>query len=866
MKKQTYDPNNFNVFDEIETIECEEQTKITLTLNLSGLKRKLNSSKNPKDSILIAKEKKNSNTITLSFNEIINKMVTGSTWFPSLYKVNRNKSKTNKLWEASQIIGLDFDNGITPEIIKNNLYQIGVIPNIIYSTFSDKPSHRKFRVVIILNEIITDKVLYKSILNWFKHVFDNVDKATFDLARMFFGGTKLIYQDSSLNKTTFIKELIMNDLETNLTKKAQKYPSGYIYYNQVGKNAKKVLSSQKTLTNLEWLKLLKENDIDIHPIHNIVRRFNWEYAIENNKELNAFVNSHLSYHKLLYIVRNLLWINGGEKFLKDTIKLNNSKGISHYNKSDIQLIKNLKQSKYNGNLEFFKECKPEKDYIIHQLREPLNKITLKEAEMKLENFFTEILNSNDTNIHIIKVPTGLGKTRLLENIENKNMVLAFPNHSLKDEVSNRIKNASHNNKFVTTPEFPELSDRLMKEVNYLYQVGLSDEVSTLLTKTLKDRNSNEIDKENIKQYRNSIKLAYKGNVNVITTHQMTQFVDFKQDTIIYDEDPFQNIIKMGTLKGSDLITLVKSLKNSSSLLSSFVNMLLERLKSNIGVYFYNNIKATSKTKDVLVKELLKNKTYSSAIISAIFSEVIYMDIDPKDDFSNLMNVINNSTIHFTTKHNLKSNKKIIILSATASEQIYKELYGDRVKFYSIDNVETKGRIIQDTRYTYSQSSLNNIKGYSVKHIKKELPNENIPVLTFSKQLGKFKNPIKDMYFGKLTGFDTYKGEDIAVVGTPYYPEWSYMLLAMSLSKTTEIYHQHGYTKQEIEYGGYKFNINTFQDPLLRSLQLEMVTSELIQAIGRARILRENCTVYLFSRIPIEGAEQKYVRKSGKIFE
>ncbi len=46
----------------------------------------------------------------------------------------------------------------------------------------------------------------------------------------------------------------------------------------------------------------------------------------------------------------------------------------------------------------------------------------------------------------------------------------------------------------------------------------------------------------------------------------------------------------------------------------------------------------------------------------------------------------------------------------------------------------------------------------------------------------------------------------------------------------------------------------------------MVTSELIQAIGRARILREKCTVYLFSRIPIDGAEQKYVRKSGKVFE
>lgn len=46
-----------------------------------------------------------------------------------------------------------------------------------------------------------------------------------------------------------------------------------------------------------------------------------------------------------------------------------------------------------------------------------------------------------------------------------------------------------------------------------------------------------------------------------------------------------------------------------------------------------------------------------------------------------------------------------VLSATANEEIYRHLFGDRLRFSDLSNVETVGVIEQDTTYSYSRHSL-----------------------------------------------------------------------------------------------------------------------------------------------------------------
>ena len=59
--------------------------------------------------------------------------------------------------------------------------------------------------------------------------------------------------------------------------------------------------------------------------------------------------------------------------------------------------------------------------------------------------------------------------------------------------------------------------------------------------------------------------------------------------------------------------------------------------------------------------------------------------------------------------------------------------------------------------------------------------------------------------------------------------------------------------QEIEYHKCKFWFNTYDNKFLRNVQLWYINSELEQAVGRARILRNKCTVYLYSNFPMKQA-------------
>lgn len=47
---------------------------------------------------------------------------------------------------------------------------------------------------------------------------------------------------------------------------------------------------------------------------------------------------------------------------------------------------------------------------------------------------------------------------------------------------------------------------------------------------------------------------------------------------------------------------------------------------------------------------------------------------------------------------------------------------------------------------------------------------------------------------------------------------------------------------------------SFKDLDMRNLQFYFLESELEQAVGRARLLRHPCTVYLFSNFPCRQAE------------
>lgn len=109
---------------------------------------------------------------------------------------------------------------------------------------------------------------------------------------------------------------------------------------------------------------------------------------------------------------------------------------------------------------------------------------------------------------------------------------------------------------------------------------------------------------------------------------------------------------------------------------------------------------------------------------------------------------------------------------------------------------------------------------------------------------------EEPHFGDAQGYDKYKGKDLAVVGTPHMLTAYYKLLGQKLGYHTDDM----LCRRRIEEDGYSFTFMTFAGEDMRNLQLAFIKTELEQAVGRARVLRCDCTVYVFSNYPCEQAD------------
>lgn len=106
----------------------------------------------------------------------------------------------------------------------------------------------------------------------------------------------------------------------------------------------------------------------------------------------------------------------------------------------------------------------------------------------------------------------------------------------------------------------------------------------------------------------------------------------------------------------------------------------------------------------------------------------------------------------------------------------------------------------------------------------------------------------ELHFGNTEGSNSLEGEDILVIGTPYHAEFLYKLTAFALG--IDFNEDEEMKTQTVEHNGYRFLFRTYGNEGLRAVQFWMLESELEQAVGRARLLRNRCEVHLFSNFPL----------------
>jgi len=99
-----------------------------------------------------------------------------------------------------------------------------------------------------------------------------------------------------------------------------------------------------------------------------------------------------------------------------------------------------------------------------------------------------------------------------------------------------------------------------------------------------------------------------------------------------------------------------------------------------------------------------------------------------------------------------------------------------------------------------------------------------------------------------------EGKDILVIGTPYHAEFLYKLTAFTMGLDFD---EDAVMKEQlVTHNGHRFWCNTYEDAVLRDIHFWMMESDLEQAVGRARLLRNDCIVRLFSNFPLSQTQIK----------
>ena len=148
---------------------------------------------------------------------------------------------------------------------------------------------------------------------------------------------------------------------------------------------------------------------------------------------------------------------------------------------------------------------------------------------------------------------------------------------------------------------------------------------------------------------------------------------------------------------------------------------------------------------------------------------------------------------------------------------------------------------------------------AVEKIKKESPGIK-NMITFKSYKEKFEKEGFNVVcnYGKCQGLNTYEGQDLIVAGTPNMDERVYLLLAATILKDVALFKNQDY--MNVQRNGFEFYFNSYEkhdnsveSNLLREIQFMYIENDLIQAVGRSRLLNHDCTVHLYSNFPLIGA-------------
>ena len=806
----------------------EEIKKITYTITIDPRTQLVKPPKNDIEFGIITNNLKTITEVTIDDFQKITSQPLSFTWFGGTF----TGSVCNENWYQQSVFALDFDKGlISVEDAIKRLNDIDIFPQLWYITLSSSKRLLKFRIVLFLDTPILYIQHRDNIVEGLLSMFPEADQSCNNAGRIFLGGI----ESHIINYNPISAQILLDRMCINIITKDKGRVRNL---NRPTNDSSCKLGEKEDLLYSIYKKYQNSptgtSDFNSSFTNYVVgqTKLDFEKARKNVKILDEFLKGTWLYHNELFgLATNMKYIRGGMKLMKNTMIKYNELGVTEYTENNFNILKYVnnvdyypqvihKFSKYKEDDELYDIISATKNIRGHiETIEPINKMSLLEAEKLFQESFTEAINDTANNIYLFVLPTAIGKTESLTNI---NATIAAPTNDLKNEIGERMKV-----EYVKTPDPIKFeNESINRKIDYFYRIGKPKKVISVLHDiTISDSSLySDIDRNKASEYLNNVKKANNSNKAVLTTHARALYSSFNNDTIIFDEDPINSLIEIKQMDITDLRKI--SYQNNSA---SDLNNVIDMLESSNKMVIY-----PTPVMVINIEEMIENVSMASIETNVFdfFLSSYYM----RDD-------IQPHIIHYVIKRQLPENKKIIILSATLSIYIYKKLFGERLKIIDIKDVEQLGEVIQ---YTKRSCSRNTLKNY-IRDVNQLIGDK--PVLTFKSYGAKFNNAIDEMYFGNCSGYDSLKGKDIAVVGTPHRNNVQYLMTAKILEidfKTTDI----TMSFQKIEHNGFRFMFYCFDNIELREIQLSFIESDLIQSVGRARTLREPARVEVYSNFPL----------------
>ena len=342
---------------------------------------------------------------------------------------------------------------------------------------------------------------------------------------------------------------------------------------------------------------------------------------------------------------------------------------------------------------------------------------------------------------------------MLTNASDAFMIVV-PTHDLKDEVYNRALNMGVRN-IMAMPRLPILSDEIQAIINHYYDIGAGKlaihEYRSLLEKL--DRHSD--DYAEIKQYLDKVDEILEFSGHIILTHERFLYLSQNSDAmrrhrIIIDEDIKQAMFTVDAVNRNDIRKAMQKpyIRSNPKLYDK-----LERTVKGNGIIRFNN-----KIEPYLDMELVSQLEDVNGNVLELLSA---------------KEVIINNNITCYLKVRLLPYKEIIILSATASPELYKMMLPYReIEVYQCREARYKGRIIQHTDMTYSRACFNKEEDL-IKKLRKAA--HGCEVITFREIEEQFGT---EYHFGGVEGLDILKGKNLFVIGMPNVSDIVYKLYGM----------------------------------------------------------------------------------------